>query len=229
VPTKAELDRIRYTPITAGFSRIAELSRQIANRRGLSVDIDASGETKGVLLDVAELWEMYVINVLRKAAEPLNVMHGTREKAATEKMLYSDVTGRGLGTLIPDALIHSGAQIVSVADAKYKSLHPTASAPNGPQREDLYQMGAYIGRFRQTGGEGTFGLLLYPYDPERPTTPVAETSNPWTLDRYSKIAFVTLPHDTSEAVTKLRSYLRLIKPELNNWNKNNHAPKWFAL
>ena len=60
VPTKAELDRIRYTPITVGFAPIAELSRQIANRRGLAADVDANGETKGVLLDVAELWEMYV-------------------------------------------------------------------------------------------------------------------------------------------------------------------------
>jgi len=65
VPTKAELDRIRYTPITAGFAPVAELSRQIANRRGLAADIDASGETKGVLLDVAELWEMYVLSILR--------------------------------------------------------------------------------------------------------------------------------------------------------------------
>jgi 5-methylcytosine-specific restriction enzyme subunit McrC len=48
VPTKAELDRIRYTPITAGFAPIAELSRQIANRRGLATDINKDGETKGV-------------------------------------------------------------------------------------------------------------------------------------------------------------------------------------
>ena len=50
VPTKAELDKIRYTPITAGFAPIAELSRQIANRRGLAADVDASGETKGSCL-----------------------------------------------------------------------------------------------------------------------------------------------------------------------------------
>ena len=80
VPTKAELDRIRYTPITAGFAPIAELSRQIANRRGLAADVDASGETKGILLDVAELWEMYVLSILRKAATPLSVKHGTRER-----------------------------------------------------------------------------------------------------------------------------------------------------
>jgi 5-methylcytosine-specific restriction enzyme subunit McrC len=154
VPTKAELDRIRYTPITAGFAPIAELSRQIANRRGLAADVDACGETKGVLLDVAELWEMYVLSVLRKAAAPLTVTHGTREKAATKKMLHSDVTGQGLGTLIPDAILHAGGQVQGVVDAKYKSLHPSASTPNGPQREDLYQMAARTsaGSFLQTAG-----------------------------------------------------------------------------
>lgn len=72
-PYEGRTDRIRYTPITAGFAPIAELSRQIAGRRGLAADIDASGETKGVLLDVAELWEMYVLSILRKAAAPLTV------------------------------------------------------------------------------------------------------------------------------------------------------------
>lgn len=70
VPTRADLDRIRYTPITAGFAPIAELSRQIANRRGLAADLNVDGETKGILLDVAELWELYVLSVLRKAVAP---------------------------------------------------------------------------------------------------------------------------------------------------------------
>ncbi len=59
------------TPV--GLPPVAELSRHIVNRRGLSADIEANGETKGVLLDVAELWEMYVLSVLRKAATPLTV------------------------------------------------------------------------------------------------------------------------------------------------------------
>jgi 5-methylcytosine-specific restriction enzyme subunit McrC len=205
VPTKAELDRIRYTPITAGFAPIAELSRQIANRRGLAADVDASGETKGVLLDVAELWEMYVLSVLRKAAAPLTVTHGTREKAATKKMLHSDVTGQGLGTLIPDAILHAGGQVQGVVDAKYKSLHPSASAPNGPQREDLYQMAAYLGRFQAPAGLLTWGLLAYPFDPSKPDTPHAEQNSPWSLDSGKKISFATLPHDTADAVAKLRS------------------------
>lgn len=207
VPTKAELDRIRYTPITAGFASIAELSRQIANRRGLAADVDARGDTKGILLDVAELWEMYVLSVVRKAAAPISVVHGSRERAATRKLLRSDATGQGLGTLIPDAVLHSGSVIEGVVDAKYKSLHPSASSPNGPQREDLYQMAAYLGRFEAPAGTTTWGLLAYPADPSRPDVPWAEVSSPWSLDDRRKMGFTTLGHDASDAMTKLRSIL----------------------
>lgn len=210
VPTKAELDRIYYTPITAGFAPIAELSRQIANRRGLAADIDASGDTKGVLLDVAELWEMYVLSVLRKAASPLSVTHGTREKSATKKLLYSDVTGQGLGTLIPDAILHSGSIIRGVVDAKYKTLHPSASSPNGPQRDDLYQMAAYLGRFQAPAGVMTWGILAYPRDPTKFEVPPAEQASPWRLDAGRTVIFATLPHAESEAVARLRELLNLV-------------------
>lgn len=210
VPTKAELDRIRYTPITAGFAPIAELSRQIANRRGLAANIDKDGETKGVLLDVAELWEMYVLNVLRKAALPLSVTHGTREKSATKKLLHSDVTGQGLGTLIPDAILHSGSIIRGVVDAKYKSLHPSASSPNGPQRDDLYQMAAYLGRFQAPVGRMTWGILAYPLDPAKPEMSQVEEVSPWSLDVGRKVIFATLPHTQSDAVARLRELLTLV-------------------
>lgn len=209
VPTKAELDRIRYTPITAGFAPIAELSRQIANRRGLATDIDKDGETKGVLLDVAELWEMYVLSVLREAASPLSVTHGTREKSATKKLLHSDVTGQGLGTLIPDAVLHSGSNIRGVVDAKYKSLHPSASSPNGPQRDDLYQIAAYLGRFQAPAGMMSWGILAYPRDPAKPEVPPAEEVSPWRLDAGRKVIFASLPHTQSDAVARLRELLTL--------------------
>jgi 5-methylcytosine-specific restriction enzyme subunit McrC len=213
VPTKAELDRIRYTPITAGFAPFAELSRQIANRRGLAAAIDASGETKGVLLDVAELWEMYVLSVLRKAAAPLTVTHGTRDKSATKKLLHSDASGQGLGTLIPDAILLSGSVIRGVVDAKYKSLHPSMGSPNGPQREDLYQMAAYLGRYKAPIGVAIWGLLAYPFDSSKPDVPFAEQNNPWSLDDEKKIVFATLPHDPVDAVAKVRAlFTQIAKP-----------------
>lgn len=213
VPTKAELERIRYTPITAGFAPIAELSRQIANRRGLAGDVDASGETKGVLLDVAELWEMYVLSVLRKAATPLSVKHGTRERDASKKLLWSDVNGQGLGTLIPDAILYARNDVQGVADAKYKSLHPSANAPNGPQREDLYQVAAYLGRFAPLDGKAAWGLLAYPDDPSRPTVTPAEQYSPWSLDHGKKVVFTSLPHDAERATEKLRGLISQMTSE----------------
>jgi 5-methylcytosine-specific restriction enzyme subunit McrC len=203
VPTKAQLDRIRYTPITAGFAPVAELSRQIANRRGLASDVNASGETKGILLDVAELWEMYVLSVLRKAATPLTVLHGTRDKSANKVLLYSEVSGKGMGTLMPDAILLSGSTVRGVVDAKYKPLHPTASSINGPQSGDLYQMTAYLGRFQAPLGLASWGLLTYPLDPTRPELPIAEQNSPWTLEKGKMMAFATIPHNPDDAVHKL--------------------------
>lgn len=209
VPTAAELDRIRYTPITAGFAPIAELSRQIANRRGLAADVDARGETKGALLDVAELWELYVLSVLRKAAAPLAVKHGTRERETSKKLLRSDVKGHGLGTLIPDAVLYARNEIKGVADAKYKSIHPSANSPNGPQREDLYQMAAYLGRFASPDGLA-WGVLAYPDDPSRPTVAPAEELSPWSLEGQKKVVFASLPHDAAAATAKVRDLIAQI-------------------
>jgi len=154
---------------------------------------------------------------LRKAAAPLTVTHGTREKAATKKLLHSDVTGQGLGTLIPDAIFHVGGKIQGVADAKYKSLHPSSGAPNGPQREDLYQMAAYLGRFVPSDGRVSWGVLAYPLDPARPSIPPAEQFSPWSLDGGRKVVFASLPHVASDAVTKLRALIGQMASERDVW------------
>lgn len=207
VPTKMELDRIRYTPITAGFAPVAELSRHIAIRRGLSADIEANSETRGVLLDVAELWELYFLSVLRTAVAPLKVKHGTREKDSSKKLLRSDVTGEGLGTLIPDAIVYYREEVSWIADAKYKSIYPSTHAPNGPQREDLYQMAAYLGRFGSGSALPVRGLLAYPEDPDRPGVAPAEHQSPWSLDGGRKVTFVALAHDVDAAKMKLRTLM----------------------
>lgn len=205
VPTRTELERVRYTPITAGFAPIAELSRQIANRRGLVADAAPRGECQGVLLDVAELWELYVLAVLRRAAAGFGVRHGTRELAAAGSLLRSEVDGATLGALRPDALVAENGRTIAVVDAKYKQLHPTALSTIGPQREDLYQLAAYLARF---GNEpGICGMLAYPFDASRPAVPLAESRNPWVLDEQTSVVFTTLPHDLEAAAAKLRTVL----------------------
>jgi|SRR5215204_6194115 len=132
-----------------------------------------------------------------------------------KKLLHSDITGQGLGTLIPDAILLAGGKIRGVADAKYKSLHPSAAAPSGPQREDLYQMAAYLGRFVPPDGDNSWGVLAYPHDPARPSTPQVEQFGPWSLDGRRKIVFTALPHVASDAVIKLRDLIVYMASERN--------------
>jgi 5-methylcytosine-specific restriction enzyme subunit McrC len=190
VPSAAELARIRYTPITAGFARVAELSRRIALRQGMGVNAAVDGQAQGLLLDVAELWELHVLDVLRRS-QPLEVCHGTREPRARGSLLRSAANGRALGTLIPDALVYEGGRVRVVVDAKYKNVRE-------PQREDLYQMTAYLQHFR-TPGRPAAGMLVYPRDPLNPASSAIEEGNPWRFDDDTQLRFVALPLDDAAA------------------------------
>jgi 5-methylcytosine-specific restriction enzyme subunit McrC len=204
VPTQTEIDRVRLTPITAGFRPLAELSARIARRRGLIGITSDESQCMGVLLDVAELWELYVLAVLKRVWPSMDVTHGTRDSAM--HALLINAHGKPLGRLKPDALVGRGGSIAVIADAKYKRLWPNPWN-DAPQREDLYQLAAYLERFGDQGGS-IQGMLLYPFDPSNPSIPPAEAGNPWMLDSRKKVRFLTLPHQIDEAVRKLTEAVR---------------------
>lgn len=208
VPTPAELRRVRYTPITMPFRAVAELSRRIALQRGLLSDHSPDGSSTGILLDVAELWELYVLAALRRAASGLEVRHGTADLGARESLLISESTGAEIGTLKPDAVVFRRGVPVAVVDAKYKRLTPRASAPYGPERSDLYQLSSYLVRYGRDVST-IQGALIYPRDPEGPSTAPVEAGNPWRLERASQVRFLTLPHDLVEASAMLREHMHL--------------------
>lgn len=209
MPQKSELERIRYTPITAGFAPFVELSRQIASRRGLFPDIEANGKTLGVLLDVAELWELYVLSILQKAAKPtFTVIHGTKDQSARRMLLRSDIYDKELGTLIPDAIIRDErGEVSGIVDAKYKLIHGSINAPQGPQREDLYQMAAYLGRYASNSSTKMLGVLAYPTNPENPAESFAEKCSPWSLSGEKKVVFAALPNEADDAILRMRAVL----------------------
>ncbi len=202
-PTDAELARVRYTPITIGFARAAHISQLILRHKGLFVEADAEGQSEGVLFDVAELWELFVLVALRRAAVGLEVLHGTKQSEGWDCLLLSDADGTTLGEMRPDAVIRQHRQPLGVLDAKYKQLWPSVWNPNGPQRDDLYQMAAYLSRYPDSG----WGILAYPVAPDRPAIPPAQNRNPWRLRSGQRVYFTTLPHDIEEATNSLRSCL----------------------
>lgn len=199
-PTDGELARVRYTPITLGFARAAHISQLIVRHKGLLSEAEAEGESEGVLFDVAELWELYVLAAVRRAITGFEVLHGTSQEQGRNSLLASDVDGAFLGELRPDAIITQHRQSVGILDAKYKQLWPSKWTPNGPQREDLYQMSAYLSRY----STAEWGVLAYPKDPDRPGVPPVELRNPWRLGSGQRLSFITLPHRIEEAVKTLR-------------------------
>lgn len=197
LPSKARLKSSRYTPITLKWRDAAELSHRIASNQLLNQNThDAS--TYGVLIDVAELWERFVLHCAAEATAE-NVVHGTRATAG-QYLLSSEVTpGAGMGRLYPDILIGPSADHTAcgaLIDAKYKPL----TDPRGVDREDLYQVHAYSLSFKPA-----MSLLAYPLVPVPPAR--AENLGPWTSTAGSRLEFLRLPTNERDCIMALRSWL----------------------
>jgi 5-methylcytosine-specific restriction enzyme subunit McrC len=175
LPKRHELDRVRYTPITMPFKQAALLSHRIASGLGYGAT-EEHGQAEGILLDVAELWELFVLNCARLAAPTgMRVEHGTTA-GQSERLLCSWRGDRGMGVLKPDLIVRDAAGVVAIIDAKYKRLTETRVRPNGVDQADLYQLAAYASRFQPS----RFAALIYPRsEHEGATAAIAEAHGPW--------------------------------------------------
>jgi 5-methylcytosine-specific restriction enzyme subunit McrC len=200
VPSEYELSRIRYTPITLRFRELARLSHQIASHRGLATNYSRPRESEGVLIDVAELWERFVLAALRRAAPSHTVEHGTYSRADQSELLTSITSGKKLGRLKPDYILSQGRRYRWVADAKYKRIWPNAYSAV-PQTDDLYQVAAYSSRYGV--GEEIEAALIYPRDPSKEGLPPVVGDSPWSLPNGGRLWFVDLPHDLNDAANEL--------------------------
>lgn len=196
IPKAHEIKSMRLNSLTKGYKPLVALSMDILKNKGIQ-ESPQHANNQSLLLDVAELWEIYVLDVLRDAAPVnLDVEHGTYESEAY--LLKSLNRHRQLGKLLPDYIMKQADVVVAVADAKYKRL---GDAPwMSPKRDDLYQMTAYLSKFSSVLN----GSLLYPdWDEDKGVSDI-EKNNPWALDLGQKINFITLPLVKSEAVVKVK-------------------------
>lgn len=201
LPRRGDLQRIRYTPITRPFKAIADLSWRIAQMEGFSASSEP-GRAEGLLLDVAELWELFVLGCIRRAVSELFVEHGTVASDSAFLMHSHDDPEFGLGRLKPDVLVFDGEYPVAIVDAKYKRLRDLwPERPRGVDRADLYQLASYLSRFAPTGD--AIGMLLYPQDPEQTTPATAEARGPWRTEAGHEVRFERLPLEPEEAVQAL--------------------------
>ncbi|MDJ0105629.1 hypothetical protein QM646_04390 [Rhodococcus erythropolis] len=173
LPSRRELQSVRYTPITQPYRAVAEMSWMIAKNRGPRGD-SSSDAYEGVLLDVAELWELFLLHCLRIAADGRHVTHGTTAEAASH-LLHSANDARPMGRLLPDFIVGNSAEPEAIIDAKYKRL----SDPFPVNREDLYQLTSYLAAYSGSQSRPR-GILAYPLLPGSEMSS-AESGGPWSL------------------------------------------------
>ncbi len=204
LPSERALQRIRYTPITRPFREAAWRSWHIGRREGFGAQSEA-GDAEGILLDVAELWELFLLHCVQLAAPGMSVEHGTT--AAESPFLLSREVDLsfGIGKLKPDIVVKDGPQLVAVIDAKYKHLEDLwPDRRFGVEPSDVYQLAAYLGRLDPNGSAD--GMLLYPLDPEHEES-TAEGKGPWKTEAGSRVQFRRVPVSAEQAVDTLREML----------------------
>lgn len=200
LPTAFQLERVRYTPITLPFKQAALLSHRIASRLGYSAT-DEAGRAEGILVDVAELWELFVLNCARRAVPGgLRIEHGTTV-GRRDYLLRSKQADRGMGRLKPDVLVLRRDRATAVIDAKYKRLAFSLARPNGVDQADLYQLAAYASRYEPE----QIAALVYPDDGE-PEVARAEALSPW-RGGDSTFLFRRLPTDAASCRDELYALL----------------------
>jgi 5-methylcytosine-specific restriction enzyme subunit McrC len=200
LPTRHELDRVRYTPMTLPYRRAAELSWQIARHKGPRADATAD-DTHGLLIDVAELWELFLLHCARRASDD-TVTHGTHLHRARPLLRSQAHPTATLGRLYPDLLIGPSEQPHTIVDAKYKPL----ADPRGVDREDLYQITSYLTGHALSGTRPT-GVLAYPHFREQSHVADAERHSPWATPNNQQVRFVRLPITEIDCVQALASLL----------------------
>lgn len=198
LPSRRELDRVRYSPITRPYRRAAELSWQIARNRGLRASA-TDERTEGLLIDVAELWELFLVHCARRALGASQVTHGTRLRKGRALLESTVKEGATLGRLFPDLVIGDAAHPHSIIDAKYKRL----ADPRGVDREDLYQLTSYLSA--NSREPRPMGMLAYPLFDDMPALAVAERYGPWRSPQGHVVRFERVPVTEAECVAAIGS------------------------
>lgn len=224
LPSLRDLGRHRYTPITRPYRDAAMLSHRIASQLGTAFQADA-GSCDGLLLDVAELWELFLLQATRDAFPDDVVEHGTPEGEDEQRtyLLSSPQQRRGLGRLKPDIVVRrTDGSIRAVLDAKYKSLafrRPDRS--DGVDRADLYQLASYLSRYDPSGD--AVGALLYPdaLRSEGQAPARAQEGSPWSVEDRWAVHFATVPVTREAARDRIRQLLASLQGELIGRNRSH--------
>ncbi len=158
-----QIQNIRYSKLNFHYKKVMELSSLIIKKESKTSDISSnSDDSFAYFVDIAELWENYLLKVLQKGLPEYYYIYSPNEKGGVS--LFAD----GSRSIRPDIIIEKNGKVIAILDAKYKwykKIGSTARDNACVSRDDLYQMTAYLYHYGKES-EKIVGLFISPVEQE---------------------------------------------------------------
>ncbi|MBR6123571.1 hypothetical protein IKQ19_08280 [Candidatus Saccharibacteria bacterium] len=143
-------------PYYTAYEPLRKLCLAILMHKKLSYGEDSTNQINGILFDGASLWEEYLNRVLKKGLK-VDLKHPNNRTHEGAQYLFKNDDNQNRRWIFPDFMIGcdtAKGQVDSaeaIIDAKYKILD------GGIDRDDSFQMLAYLSRFKSKQG-----FLIHP-------------------------------------------------------------------
>lgn len=136
-----EINNIRYSKLNRHYRQVMQISKMIlSNHLASSNDSAYNNNSFAYFIDIAELWENYLLKVLQRNLSEYEV-YSPNEMGG--EYLFENKSRE----IRPDIIIKKDGVVIAVLDAKYKwyeKIGKTSVDFKNVSREDLYQMVTYL-------------------------------------------------------------------------------------
>lgn len=155
---KALKSKALQNPIFASYKKILEYAKFIINGNNIQEKENGTSETYGFLVNVAELFEIYITKLLRNEFPTWNVESPQIELYDNPSMFYQR-------KIIPDIVMMKDKDVI-VFDTKYKRMLFRDRYQYGGDldRNDFFQINTYMSYYQNQGYNVLAGGLLYPIE-----------------------------------------------------------------
>lgn len=149
--SKDNLD-YKFTRLSSRFEESFLLAKMILGSYS-SIGNKGSDKSFAILFEMNNVYERYITNLLRRNLDKY-IIHSQHNKY---KLLRNENTDKDIFSLILDIVIEVDNKERLIIDTKWKRINESKNR-HGVKREDLYQMYAYLTRYKDVKSS----ILLYP-------------------------------------------------------------------
>jgi len=156
---KALKSKALQNPIFAPYKKVIEYARFIINGDNIEEKHNGKNETYGFIINVAELFEIYITKLLQREFSDWIVDSPKIELYDTPSMFYQR-------KIIPDIVMKKDNDVL-VFDTKYKRMNMQGRNQNGAgdvDRNDFFQINTYMSYYQNQNYNVKVGGLLYPME-----------------------------------------------------------------